>query len=102
MGRLLTDAVRSQIGREASYTAPEELGRAAIRYFALAIGDDNPLRTDVEHARSAGYADVVAPPTLICESNQYMTGVAGPGRLHRTLLGLGCAQHEAAAGRQLV
>jgi hypothetical protein len=26
-----------------SYGALEELGRASIRYFALAIGDDNPL-----------------------------------------------------------
>ena len=71
MGRLLTEAVRAQIGREARYTAPEELGRAAIRYFAQAIGDDNPLRTDAEYARRAGYADVVASPTLVCESNQY-------------------------------
>jgi len=78
MGRLLTDAVRAQIGRETSYTAPEDLGRAAIRYFALAIGDGNPLRTDVEHARRAGYADVVAPPTLICETNQYMAGSPDP------------------------
>lgn len=78
MARLLTDAVRAQIGRQASYTAPEELGRAAIRYFARAIGDDSPLRADVEFARRAGYADVVAPPTLLCESNQYMTGSPDP------------------------
>ena len=78
MGGLLTDAVRAQIGREVSYTAPEELGRAAIRYFAQAIGDDSPLRIDAEYARAAGYADVVAPPTLVCESNQYMAGSPDP------------------------
>jgi acyl dehydratase len=68
---LLTDELRARIGETRSYTAPEELGRAAIRYFALAVGDDNPLYTDAEAARRVGYRDVVAPPTLICETNQY-------------------------------
>ena len=69
---LLTDEIRGWIGREVTYTAPEELGRASIRYFALAIGDDNPIYVDEEQARAAGLPDVVAPPTLICESNQYL------------------------------
>ena len=68
---LLTDEVRAMVGREAVYTAPEELGRAAIRYFALAVGDRNRLYTDDEYARAAGYDGVIAPPTLICETNQY-------------------------------
>ena len=58
---LLTEEIKSWIGREAHYPAREELGRASIRYFALAIGDDNPLYVD----------GAVAPPTLICETNQY-------------------------------
>ncbi|MFE3449004.1 MaoC family dehydratase N-terminal domain-containing protein [Nonomuraea sp. NPDC059194] len=68
---LLTDEIKALIGREMSYTAPEELGRASIRYFALAVGDDNPLYTDDAYARAHGYDGIVAPPTLICESNQY-------------------------------
>lgn len=59
------------IGREARYTAPEEVGRAAIRYFARAVGDDNPVYTDDDAARAAGHDGVVAPPTYVCESNQY-------------------------------
>lgn len=66
-------ALKAWIGREVTYTAPEELGRAAIRYFASAIGDDNPLYTDDEFARSAGYDGVIAPPTMICETSQYLT-----------------------------
>ena len=58
---LLTEELKSWIGREAHYPAREELGRASIRYFALALGDDNPLYVD----------GAVAPPTLICESCQY-------------------------------
>jgi acyl dehydratase len=68
---LLTDEIKALVGREASYTAPEELGRAAIRYFAVAVGDDNPLYTDDSYARAHGHPSVVAPPTLICETNQY-------------------------------
>jgi acyl dehydratase len=63
---LLTEELKSWIGREAHYPAREELGRASIRYFALAMGDDNPL-----------YADgAVAPPTLICETCQFGNQVA--------------------------
>jgi len=68
---LLTDALRAHIGREVRYTAPEPLGRAAIRYYAVAVGDDNPLYTDADAARAAGLPGVVAPPTLVCDTNQY-------------------------------
>ncbi|HZO04067.1 MAG TPA: MaoC family dehydratase N-terminal domain-containing protein [Burkholderiales bacterium] len=68
---LLTDEVRAWIGREAHYAAREELGRASIRYFALALGDGNPLYFDDAYAKEAGYSSVIAPPTLICESCQY-------------------------------
>lgn len=68
---LLTEELKSWIGREAHYPAREELGRASIRYFALALGDENPLHVDDEYARKAGYPSVIAPPTLICESCQY-------------------------------
>lgn len=68
---LLTDEIRALVGRKAVYTAPEELGRAAFRYFALAVGDDNPVYIDDATARAAGFDGVVAPPTLVCETNQY-------------------------------
>lgn len=68
---LLTEELKAWIGREAHYPAREELGRASIRYFALALGDDNPLYVDDAFAKKAGYPSVIAPPTLICESCQY-------------------------------
>ena len=60
------------IGREAVYTAPEPLGRAAIRCFALAVGDENPVYVDDDAARRAGHDGVVAPATLVCETNQFV------------------------------
>ena len=71
---LLTEEVRSWIGREVVYEAPEELGRSAIRYFAMALGDNNSLYFDDEYARDKGYPSVIAPPTLICETNQLVPG----------------------------
>jgi acyl dehydratase len=69
---LLSDELRARIGEQRVYTAPEELGRASIRYFARAVGDDNRLYTDDEYARECGYDGIIAPPTLICETNQYV------------------------------
>jgi acyl dehydratase len=68
---LLTEELNSWIGSEVAYTAKEELGRASIRYFALAIGDENPLYQDESYAREAGFSGVIAPPTLVVETCQY-------------------------------
>jgi acyl dehydratase len=38
------------------------VGREKIREYAAAVGETNPLHFDVDAARQAGYADVVAPP----------------------------------------
>ncbi len=38
------------------------VGREKIREYAAAVGETNPLHFDLEAARAAGYADVVAPP----------------------------------------
>ena len=38
------------------------IGREKVREYAHAVGETEPLYLDVEAARAAGYADVVAPP----------------------------------------
>jgi acyl dehydratase len=38
------------------------VGREKVREYAWAVGETNPVYVDVEAARAAGYADVVAPP----------------------------------------
>ncbi|MGI8863971.1 MAG: MaoC family dehydratase N-terminal domain-containing protein [Solirubrobacteraceae bacterium] len=38
------------------------VGREKIREYAAAVGETNPLHHDVQAARAAGYADLVAPP----------------------------------------
>ena len=38
------------------------VGREKIREYASAVGETSPLHYDLEAARAAGYADLVAPP----------------------------------------
>jgi acyl dehydratase len=38
------------------------VGREKIREYARAVGETNPLHLDLDAARAAGYADLVAPP----------------------------------------
>ncbi len=68
---LLTPEIAALRGASVTYVAPEPFGAASIRYFALAIGDQNPLYLDESFAKAHGYPGVIAPPTLICETNQY-------------------------------
>ena len=38
------------------------VGREKVREYAAAVGETNPLHTDLDAARAAGHADLVAPP----------------------------------------
>ncbi len=58
---LLTSQIKAMVGTQHTYVAPEPLGESAGRYFALAIGDNNPMYAEKK----------IAPLTLICETNQY-------------------------------
>ena len=46
---------------------PSELPieRSRLRFFAKAIGEDDPVYTERAAARDAGYRDVPAPPTFL-------------------------------------
>jgi acyl dehydratase len=54
---------RSLIGRE-SEPVHHEVEKGAIRRFADALGDPNPIYQDEVAARAAGYSALVAPPTF--------------------------------------
>ena len=38
------------------------VGREKVREYAHAVGETNPLHLDLDAARAAGHADLVAPP----------------------------------------
>ncbi len=54
---------RSLIGRE-SEPVLHEVEKGAIRRFAEALGDPNPIYVDEVAARAAGFPALVAPPTF--------------------------------------
>lgn len=54
---------KTLIGRE-SEPAVVEVEKGAIRRFAEALGDPNPLALDEAAARASGHAGLVAPPTF--------------------------------------
>ena len=54
---------KSLIGRE-SEPVVHDVEKGAIRRFAEALGDPNPIYVDEEAARAAGYPALVAPPTF--------------------------------------
>jgi acyl dehydratase len=39
--------------------------RGKIKEFVQAVGEDNPVYTDPQAAKAAGYRDVIAPPTYL-------------------------------------
>jgi len=55
-------AVNTDVIGKTFAPATYAVGREKIREYAHAVGETDPLYLDVEAARAAGYADVVAPP----------------------------------------
>jgi acyl dehydratase len=58
------------------------VGREKIREYAHAVGETNPLHTDLDAARAAGHADLVAPPMFAAV---YTSPAIGPAMLDPTV-----------------
>ena len=71
-GRSLLERLKDTVGRELVFQSPDPISSSSIRQYALAIGDFNPLYTDREFANAHGLKDVMAPPTLVCDTWQYI------------------------------
>lgn len=60
-GSIITDEIRAMIGTGAEPVIME-VERGAIKRYADAVDDDNPLFHEVEAAKAAGYEDIICPP----------------------------------------
>jgi acyl dehydratase len=82
----LTDEVLSIVGT----STPPRRGTVTaydIRKFATGIDDANPLFTDADAARAAGYADVVSPPLFnaaILRPTPFREGFVNDGQYETT------------------
>jgi len=63
-GSLITEEMKAAIGVE-SEPSLYEIEKEAIRRWADAIGDANPLYHDEEYAKKLGYRSLIAPPTFL-------------------------------------
>ena len=68
----LLERLKETVGQKIVIQAPDEMGRSSLRQYALAIGDFNPLYSDRGFAQTYGLREVMAPPTLICDTWQYV------------------------------
>ena len=66
---ILTDEMRSFIGVQSDIlSAPEPVEQGAVRRYAQAIMDEDPIFADDEAAKAAGLAGKVAPPLFPVQS----------------------------------
>ena len=56
------------------------VGREKVREYAAAVGETNPIHTDLDAARAAGYRDLLAPPmfVVVYSSGPFMTALFDP------------------------
>ena len=64
MGKYISDEHKKLVGIE-SEPVTYDVERGAIRLFAQAIGDSNPLFNDEKQARKTRFGGMIAPPTYV-------------------------------------
>ncbi len=69
-----------------------QLSVDTIRNFALSVGDDNPLFTDPEYARTTRWGSVIAPSIMTAIVNEPLKGERIPSEVRKRARGLfkGC------------
>jgi len=60
----IPESLTNSIGTE-SIKMSNDIEKGAIRRFAEAIEDNNPVYTDEEYAKNLGYRNVITPPTFL-------------------------------------
>jgi acyl dehydratase len=71
------EEARRQIGTEYRVERwNEEASKDVIRHYAWGLGDDNPLFTNAEYAKTTRWGKIIAPPTFLFS---VFDAVIGPG-----------------------
>jgi acyl dehydratase len=83
----LIEKLRSRIGKSTSPTKPQPFITVAnvdaIRHWAQAIGDYNPLYLDREHAKNGPFGHLIGPPSMLYAFDKRANGgVSGLPGIH--------------------
>ena len=65
--------LKSQIGFELCFTSPDFVTSATFRQYFEAIGDFNPVYFEPGFAKKTGHDGLIGPPSLVCESEQFIS-----------------------------
>jgi len=71
--------LRRRLGQEVSGPPPylTEATRDAIRHWAEALGDDNPLWREAAYAQTTRWGTIIAPPTMLYAFDRLSIGYRG-------------------------
>ena len=71
--------LRRRLGQEVTGPPPylTEATRDAIRHWAEAIGDDNPLWREATYAQTTRWGTIIAPPTILYAFDRLSIGYRG-------------------------
>jgi len=72
--------LRSKIGQRIEIKEPPyltEVTRDAVRHWAWAIGDRNPLYLDEEYAKASRHGGIIAPPSMLYAFSRMAIGYRG-------------------------
>ena len=76
-GSLIPDAARAMVGQEME-SVSDTVEQGAIRRYAQAMGNTNPLYLDEEYARETPYGGIIAPPLFLGALAAYPPGYPEP------------------------
>jgi len=80
------------------FLAWDKVNAPMIRHWCEAMGDTNPIYTDIAAARDAGFEGLVAPPTMLMAWTMPGYGAARPPGSAAAESALGVLEHIEAAG----
>lgn len=72
--------LRSKIGQRIEIKEPPyltEVTRDAVRHWAWAIGDKNPLYLDEEYAKASRFGGIISPPSMLYAFSRMAIGYRG-------------------------